>query len=333
MQSTLKVPIERYRVGTSSVRSDRLEKSLTRARLAAFWSAVQRHRYAYLLAAPGMLYLLLFRIGPMWGLLLAFQRYNPIKGIWHSEWVGLKNFADLFLSRSFPLLLRNTLAINVLSLAFFFPAPIVLAIMLSEIRIDWLKRLNQSIVYMPHFLSWVVISSLTFFLLSTDIGLLNKIVRGMGHESVSILTEPKYFWGLIVGQTMWRNTGWGTILFLAAISGIDPQQYEAALIDGCGRWRQIVHVTLPGIRPTVVVLLILRLGQIINTSFEQMLLMSNPLVLEVADVFDTYAYTHGIQGGDFSVGVAVGIFKSVVGLLMVLTANKVVKGLGHGGIY
>jgi len=297
------------------------------------WAGYVKYRYIYLLVLPTMFYLIYFKIVPIWGLLLAFQEYNPVDGILNSPWVGFKNFVDLFGSSNFILMLRNTLAINLLRLAFFFPAPIILAIMLSEVRNEIFKRLNQSIVYLPHFLSWVVIASLTFFFLSQDVGIVNKIRSDLHLEPVSYLSNPNLFWFIIVIQSMWKDTGWGTIIFLAAIAGVNPNLYEAAVIDGANRFRQIWHVTLPAIRPTIIVLLILRLGQMVNISFEQMLLMMNPLVMEVAEVFDTYTYTHGILRGEMSIGVTVGIFKGVVNLIMVLSSNYLVKKTGHEGIY
>jgi putative aldouronate transport system permease protein len=205
--------------------------------------------------------------------------------------------------------------------------------MLNEVRHEFYKRIHQSIVYMPHFLSWVVVASMTFFVLSTDIGIVNKILYTMGIKPVSFLTQPNYFWALLTAQNIWKDAGWGTIIFLAAIAGVDPARYEAAVIDGASRWRQIYHITLPAIRPTIIILFILRFGNMADVGFEQVLLMMNPLVNSVADVFDTYAYNQGILRGQTSVGVAVGMFKGFVGLCLVLSANYIVKKLGHEGIY
>ncbi|MFD1134758.1 ABC transporter permease [Paenibacillus urinalis] len=296
-------------------------------------SRIFQHRTIYLLILPGLLFFLVFKIAPMWGLLLAFQDYNPFLGFFSSEWVGFKHFSELFASSNFYIMLRNTFAINLIALVFHFPLPILLALMLNEIRHEVFKRINQSIVYLPHFLSWVVVASLTFFLLSTDVGIINKIIAGNGGETISFLSEPNFFWGMLTAQSMWKEAGWGTIIFLAAMAGVDPQRYEAAVMDGAGRFRQIWHITLPAIRPTIVILLILQLGSMADTGFEQILLMMNPLVRSVGEVFDTYSYTHGILKGDISVGVTVGMFKGIVGLILIVTANKVVKKLGHEGIY
>jgi putative aldouronate transport system permease protein len=293
-------------------------------RSSSLWRRMLQYKYMYLLALPGLLYFILFKFVPLWGLLLAFKEYNPYSGFSGSEWVGFKYFSELFSDSNFYMMMRNTFAINIFGLVFLFPIPI-----LHEV----FKRINQSIVYLPHFLSWVVVASMTFFILSTDVGIINKIISGMGHETISFLSEPNYFWALLTAQSMWKEAGWGTIIFLAAMAGVDPQRYEAAVVDGANRWRQIWHITLPAIRPTIIILLILRLGHMADVGFEQILLMMNPLVLSVAEVFDTYAYTHGILKGQISMGITVGMFKGVVGLVLVLVSNYVVKKMGHEGIY
>ncbi len=297
------------------------------------WKRMVRHKYIYLLAMPGILYYIIFKILPTWGVLLAFVKYSPYSGIWKSPWVGLKYFHELVTARVFPLMVRNTLVINLISLVFFFPLPILLSIMLNETRHDGFKKLNQSIIYLPHFLSWVVVVSLTYFLLSVDVGVINKILFSMGAERVSFLSDPNLFWIVVTVQSIWRDTGWGTIIFLAALSGVDPQLYEAAVVDGATRLQQIWHITLTSIRPTIVTLLIIRIGHMADVGFEQMLLMQNPLVMSVAEVFDTYAFTQGILRGQLSFGVAVGLFKNVVGLLLVVGANQLAKRGGYDGIY
>ncbi|TVY11031.1 ABC transporter permease [Paenibacillus cremeus] len=305
-------------------------KAKTGSRL---WMRILQHKYMYLLALPGIIFFILFKFVPMWGLIIAFLKYNPYVGVMGSEWIGLKNFTELFSDTKFYVMLRNTFAINIIALIFMFPLPIFLALMLNEVRHETFKRVNQSIVYLPHFLSWVVVASMTFFILSSDVGIINKLIAGAGHERIAFLSNPNYFWGLLTAQNMWKEAGWGTIIFLAAMAGVDPQRYEAAVVDGASRWRQIWHITLPAIRPTIIILLILRLGHMADVGFEQVLLMTNPLVNSVAEVFDTYAYTIGILKGQVSVGVTVGMFKGVVGLVLVLTSNYIVKKLGHDGIY
>jgi len=313
-----------------SITTEAKRRTTARARL---WNAIVQHRWLYVLALPGALYILLFKYAPMWGLLIAFQDYNPYAGFWGSEWIGFKHFSELFQSQNFYIMLRNTFAINIFGIVFMFPVPIVLALMLNEVRHEVFKRVNQSIVYLPHFLSWVVVASMTFFILSTDVGIVNKLISDSGREPVPFLSEPNYFWALLTLQNMWKEAGWGTIIFLAAMAGVDPQRYEAAVVDGASRWRQIWHITLPAIRPTIIILLILRLGQMADVGFEQVILMTNPLVTSVSEVFDTYVYTVGILRGQVSVGVTVGMFKGVVGLVLVVLSNAIVKKMGHEGIY
>ncbi|WP_407647375.1 ABC transporter permease [Gracilibacillus salitolerans] len=302
------------------------------SKLQNFWHRIYLHRYFYLLMLPGIFYFIIFRYAPMWGLTIAFQDYNPYDGIFGSEWVGFKHFKDLFTYDYFYILLRNTLVINFMSLILFFPVPIILALMLNEIRHSAFKRLNQSIVYLPHFLSWVVVAGLTFFMLSTDIGALNKLLNNLTGQTFAFLSNDKLFWVIITLQNIWKDAGWGTIIFLAAIAGVNPSLYEAAVVDGANRLRQIWHITLPAIRHVIIILLILRLGNMMDVGFEQILLMLNPLVMNVGDVFDTYAYMQGILRGDTSIGVAVGMFKGIVGLIMVLGANWLSKRFGGEGI-
>ncbi|WP_370875953.1 ABC transporter permease [Evansella vedderi] len=306
---------------------------MNQSRLKRLWGRIVQHKFFYLLMLPGILYFLVFRYAPMWGLLIAFQDYNPFQGIWGSPWVGFKHFIDLFTFDYFYTLLRNTLVINFLSLILYFPVPIILAIMLNEIRHEVFKRVNQSIVYLPHFLSWVVVVGLTFFMLSTDIGAINKILGSMFDFRISFLTSDKWFWVIITFQSIWKDAGWGTIIFLAAIASVNPSLYEAAVVDGASRMRQIWHITLPAIRHVIIILLILRLGSMMDVGFEQILLMLNPLVMNVGDVFDTYAFTQGILRGDTSIGVAVGMFKGIVGLILVLGANWLSKKFGNEGIF
>lgn len=294
---------------------------------------LRRDPYLYLLALPGVLFFLIFKYVPMWGVLMAFQNYSPFAGITGSPWVGLEHFRTFFDTPDFGLLLRNTLAINLLNLVFFFPLPIVLALMLNELRNVVYKRFIQTVLYLPHFLSWVIIIGLTFTLLGKGEGLVNHLLEAAGYERIDFLTNPHVFWVLVTGQSMWKEAGWGTIVFLAAIAGVDPQIYEAARMDGAGRFRQMWHVTLPALRNVIVVLLILRLGDIMDVGFEQLFLLYNGAVSEVAEVFDTYVYRIGIQRGQFSYSTAIGLFKSIVGLILVLGSNKLAKKLGQGGIF
>jgi putative aldouronate transport system permease protein len=296
------------------------------------WNQIVKHRYFYLLMLPGILYFIIFRYVPMWGLAIAFKDYSPFKGIMGSPWVGFKHFIDLFTYDYFYTLLRNTLIINFMSLILYFPVPIILALLLNEIRHDLFKRVNQSIIYLPHFLSWVVVAGLTFFMLSTDVGAINKLLNTWFGDTFAFLSNDNLFWLIVTFQSIWKDAGWGTIIFLAAIAGVNPSLYEAAVVDGANRWKQIWHITLPAIRHVIIILLILRLGSMMDVGFEQIILMLNPLVMEVGDVFDTYAFTQGILRGDTSIGVAVGMFKGIIGLIMILGANWITKKFGNEGI-
>lgn len=297
------------------------------------WSDLKRDKYLYLLALPGLLFFLIFKYIPITNLVIAFQDYSPYFGVTGSPWVGFEHFSRFFANEDFYMLLRNTLAISFLNLLFFFPAPIILSLMLNEVRNSVLKRTVQSLIYIPHFLSWVLIYGLTFLMFSQSEGLVNKLLVAMDKETVDILSNPNYFWGLLTAQSIWKEVGWGTIIFLAAIAGIDPQLYEAAVMDGAGRMRRIWHITLPGMRNVIMILFILRLGTIMDTGFEQIYLMMNSAVTHVADVFDTYVYRIGIKQGEFSYSTAIGLFKSVVGVILVVTANKVAKRFGQDSLY
>ncbi|RXZ82685.1 sugar ABC transporter permease [Paenibacillaceae bacterium] len=296
-------------------------------------SGLHKDLFLYLLILPGVLYFIIFKYVPMWGIVISFQDYSPYMGVWKSPWVGLEHFITLFNNPDFFILFRNTMMISLMNIVFYFPMPIILALMLNELRVERYKRVIQSVVYLPHFLSWVIISGISFLLLSQSGGIINMLLVQLGLQPFDFLTNPSVFWQLLTVQSIWKETGWGTIIFLAAMAGVDPQLHEAARMDGAGRLRQIWHVTLPGIRHVMVTLLILRLGSIMDVGFEQVFLMMNSAVSDVADVFETYVYRNGIQQGQFSYSTAVGLFKSVIGLIMVIGANKLAKRYGEEGLY
>ncbi|MEJ8302763.1 sugar ABC transporter permease [Saccharibacillus sacchari] len=294
---------------------------------------LRRNKWLYVLVAPGFLYFTVFKLLPMWGIVIAFQDYQPFLGIRGSEWVGFDNFTTFFSNPDFFRLLRNTLVLAIYDLVFFFPAPILIALLLNEVRFHWFKRTVQTLVYVPHFVSMVIIASITYVFLTPQGGVLYEMIAWITGRPVDVLSNPDTFRPLIIGQMMWKEMGWGTIIFLAALAGVDTEQYEAAVVDGAGRMRRIWHVTLPAIRATIVILLILRLGNFLDTGFEQIYLMTNSLNRDVADVFDTYVYTVGITQGAFSYSTAVGLFKSLVGIFLVLGSNHIAKRFGHSGIY
>ncbi|QHW31428.1 sugar ABC transporter permease [Paenibacillus rhizovicinus] len=292
-----------------------------------------RERYGFLLLLPGLLYFIWFRYVPMLGNIIAFEDYSPFQGFMHSDWVGLKHFKRIFEDAEVIRVIWNTLYLSFLQIVFAFPIPIVLALMLNEVKNQRVKRLVQSVVYLPHFLSWVVVAGIVTIFLKTE-GIVNKLLDlSFSMDPISFLQEPSWFMPLIVLEVIWKEAGWGTIIFLAALSGVNPTLYEAAIVDGANRWRQIWHITLPAIRGTIVILLILRLGSVLDSGFTQIFLMLNPFTMQVGNVLDTFVYFKGIQQSDFSFGTAVGLFKGVVGLVLILAANKVAKKFGEEGVF
>jgi putative aldouronate transport system permease protein len=292
-----------------------------------------RNKYLFMMALPGLLYFFLFKYVPMWGVIISFQQYSSFKGVLHSKWVGFEHFARFFSNPDFWILMRNTFAINILNLVFFFPASIILALLLNEVRKEKFKRFVQSVVYLPHFLSWVIIVGITIMMLSESRGAINLLLMKIGIGPFDFLVNPQYFWGLLTVQSVWRDAGWGSIIIIAALTGIDPQLYEAAKIDGANRIHQMYYITLAGIRNVIFILLILRIGNIMDVGFEQVYLMMNGAVSSVADVFDTYVYRSGILQGQLSYSTAIGLFKSVVGLFLVIGTNRLAKKFGEEGVY
>jgi putative aldouronate transport system permease protein len=269
----------------------------------------------------------------MFGIVVAFQNFNAYLGIFNSPWVGWKNFSDFFKHRDFFNLFRNTLAISFMNIIFYFPAPLLLALLLNEVRSSWYKRSVQTLVYIPHFLSWVIVSSIFYMLLTTDGGVINLIIEKLGGTKISFLSSPDWFRTIVIIQTIWKETGWGTIIFLAALAGVDMEQYEAAIVDGAGRFRRLWHITMPAIKSTIVILLILRMGSVLSTGFDQIYLLTNSLNRSVASVFDVYVYEQGITRGSFSFATAVSLFKSVIGMAMVYGTNYIAKRAGESGIF
>ncbi|WP_102194639.1 ABC transporter permease [Microbacterium aurantiacum] len=293
----------------------------------------RRYKWLYLLLVPGVAYFLVFRYWPMYGALIAFKDYIPFLGVNDSPWVGTSHFEDFFSSPDFPRLLTNTLILALLSLVIAFPLTIVAALLLNELRVIVLKRTVQTLLYVPHFLSWTVVASLTYLLFALDVGPLFQLINGVLGTDVDFLADPSWFRPIIVLQDIWKNTGWGTIIFLAALATVDQEQYEAAIIDGAGRFQRVWHITLPSIMPTIIVMLVLQMGQVLNTGFEQIYLMTNALNRSVADVFDTYVYFMGITQGSYSYATAVGLFKAVVGVVLIFGANWLARRTNQTGIF
>ena len=297
---------------------------------------LRKYRLYYLLALPGLLYFLIFHYLPIFGIVIAFKDISPFSSVGDvvtKPFVGFKWFRQLFESFYFWQILRNTVWISFLKLVTVFPAEIVLALLINEVRFTRLKRTIQTVCYIPHFFSMVVVAGIVMSLLTTEGGLLNQLIVLFGGEPTMFLGDPRKFRGVLVLATLWQEVGWGTILYLAAISNIDPQLYEAAVIDGAGKARQAWHITLPGITFVIVILLILQVGRLLDAGFEQILLLYSPPVYEVADILDTYVYRSGILGLKYSFAAAAGLFKAVLAVAMLLGANALVKRLGHAGLW
>ncbi len=316
----------------ASIQLSKDKKALRKAKREFNITSIRKDVWLYILLIPGVLHFIIFKYLPMWGVLIAFQDYNAYLGFLGSPWVGFKHFIDFFSNPDFTRLLSNTLLISLYNLAFGFPAPVIMALLLNEIRSQWYKRSIQTLVYIPHFISWVIIASLTYSLFNSQ-GVVNKYIIQMGNNAIPFLTSDNTFRGMIIGQTIWKETGFGTIIYLAALSGVDPQLYEAAVIDGANRFKQLWHITLPSIKSTVVTLLILRLGHVLDNGFDQIFLMSNSLNRNVSDVFDVYVYTIGITRGAFSYSTAVGLFKGIIGIILIYSANYLAKKAGESGLF
>lgn len=290
------------------------------------------HRWMYLMLLPGFIYFLVFHYVPMVGYVIAFKDYSPFLGYRGSPWVGLENFRNLLTDPDLRIALQNTLAFSVLQIMFAFPAPIALAILLNSILNEPIKRMLQSVLYLPHFLSWVVVIALWQQVFG-GAGVINGVLREQGWPTYNIMANPDFFKPLIILQGIWKDVGWGTIIFLAALTKIDITLYEAAVLDGAGGWRRIRDVTLPGIRPIIFLLLILQLGTILSTGFVQFWIQRNAVGAEAAEVLDTLVYTRGIGSGDWGFATAVGLVKGVIGALMIWAANRLAKRFGEEGIF
>jgi putative aldouronate transport system permease protein len=295
---------------------------------------IYRDRYLYALLLPIIAWFVIFRYIPMHGVIIAFKDFRFFDGIWGSEWVGLRHFERMFRSRDFFQIIRNTLLLNFFQTLFQFPAPILLALLLNEVRNRSFKRISQTLLYVPHFISWVVLAGIIISVLSPSTGIVNVILnRLFGIEPIHFMIRPGWwvFWFILSG--IWKSAGFGTIIYLASISGIDPQLYEAATIDGAGKLRQTWNITLPGIAPTIGILLILNLGNFIEIGFEQVNMLQNGAVFSVADVIPTYVFRVGLRGAQFSYTAGIGFFQAFVGLILITMANWTLRRLGHSGLW
>ncbi|OMF34637.1 protein lplB [Paenibacillus sp. FSL H8-0548] len=287
----------------------------------------------YLMLVPALLFILVYKYLPMYGVVIAFKDFNIMKGIMNSPWVGLKHFQELFTFAEFPRVIRNTVVISLMKLAFGFPAPILLALMLNEMIFSRFKRLVQTVTYIPHFISWVVVGGIVIDLLSPSSGMINKFIEQLGFEPIFFMSDERYFRWMLVITDNWKEAGWGAIIYLAALLGINDEIFQAAKVDGANRLRQIWHISLPGIRSTIVILLLLRIGNVFDAGFEQILVMYNATVYNVADIIDTYVFRVGLGQMQFGLTTAAGLFKSAIGCVLLLIANSIARRSGEEGIF
>lgn len=304
--------------------------SIRREKLSTY---IWKHKYMYMMLIPAIVYYIIFCYFPMFGASMAFKKFNPMVGIWGSQWVGMKWFNQLFKLKKFYSVFNNTIYISFIRLLFGFPFPIIIALMLNEIRSNRIKRVIQTAVYVPHFISWVVLGGILTNILSADSGIINAAIKAMGMKPIGFLTDSNYFVPTMVVSMIWKTFGWNTIIYLAALTSVDPQLYEAATVDGANRWAQLWHITIPSIASTIVVMLIMRIGSLMQAGFEQIFVMYHPGVYGVADIIDTYVYRIGLQEGKFELASAVGLFKSVINFVLIIGANKFARMFGEEGVY
>lgn len=298
-----------------------------------FWSRLgrdlSRNKLIYLMALPALIYYAVYHYWPMYGAVIAFKDFSPTLGIWGSPWAGFKYFEQFFSSVYFTRILRNTLLISLYSIIWSFPAPILLALLMNEIRSNLFKRTVQTVTYLPHFISTVVICGMLIDFTSIS-GLFNYFTQLLGMEPFNFLMKPEMFRTIYITSGIWQEVGWGSIIYLAALTSIDASLYEAARMDGAGRLRQMLSITLPGIAPTIVIMLILRMGQVMNVGFEKIMLLYNPATYDVADVISTFVYRKGITEANYSYSAAVGLFNSVINFVMIITTNWISRHCGDG---
>ena len=294
---------------------------------------VLKKRYLYLMCIPGLIYLIVFHYIPMYGIVMAFQNFSFKKGIFGSPFNNFANFRELFGSQIFYRVLRNSLFLSITRLLFSFPVPILLALMLNEIHSRVFKRTTQTLMYLPHFLSWVVLGGIVVNMLSMTDGLINDLIASSGGTKINFLGSTEWFRTVIIGSHIWKEAGWGTIIYLSALTAINPEYYDAARVDGANRLQQTLYITLPGISGTIIIMLILAVGGLMNNGFEQIFLFKNNLNQSVAEVFETYVYQVGIAGGRYSYSTAVGMFKNVVGAVLVFSSNMIAQKLGQPSFY
>ncbi|HHY22695.1 MAG TPA: sugar ABC transporter permease [Clostridiaceae bacterium] len=293
---------------------------------------LRRNKYIYLMLLPVVAYYIIFCYQPMYGVTIAFKNYVPNKGILGSEWVGFKHFINFFESRYFLRILKNTLVLSVYSIIFSFPIPIIFALLLNELRSTKVKKTIQTITYLPHFISLVIVCGMLIDFTSST-GLFNRVSSLLGKDATLFMMEPKYYRTIYIGSGIWQNFGWGSIIYIAAIAGVDQELYEASYIDGAGRLRQVFSVTIPGILPTIIIMLILRVGSIMSIGYEKTLLLYNSLTMDVADIISTFVYRKGLLEANYSYSAAVGLFNNVINCSMLVIVNKISRTLTENSLW
>lgn len=298
-----------------------------------FWEYFKQNKALYFMILPGLLVLIVFKYLPMYGIIISFENFYPTKGVLNSEWVGLKHFQTFFRDPYSFRIIRNTLVLGVYSLLFSFPAPIILALLLNEVKNQKFKKLTQTISYMPYFLSVVIVVGLLKDMLSMNDGVINDLLVAMGLSKINFFIDPDWFRTLYISSGIWQGIGFSSIIYLAAIAGINPELYEAAILDGANRFKQAKYITIPSILPTIVILFILAVGGILGSDFQKIILMYHPMTYETADVISTYVYRQGILGASFSYSTAVGLLTSIISLIFITTTNYISKKVGETSLW
>lgn len=309
------------------------KKNIRDSKLKKLCKQFDKSKYLFLLFLPGLIYYIVFKYMPMYGLLMAFQKFDFMKGIWGSKWVGFAHFVRFFNDPQAFRIIKNTVLLSVYSLLWGFPIPIILALLLNEISNTTHKRVIQTISYLPHFISEVIIIGILINFLSPSDGIINKMIEMLGGERVFFMKDPGWFRTLYISSGIWKEMGWGAIIYIAALAGINPEIYEAAIVDGASRWKQCIHITLPSLIPTITILLVLNLGKIMDVGFEKVILMQNELIRETSEIIPTYIYRYGIRGIEWSYTTAIGLFNSIIGLILVITANKISKKVNETSLW
>ncbi len=291
---------------------------------------MRRNRQLYYMLLPGLAFFLIYRYIPMYGLIIAFKKFSIGRGILGSKWIGWENFQDFFNSPVFGMVMRNTVIISLYKLILCFPAPILLALMLNEVRRKRFRKVTQTVVCLPYFISWVVLGSIALVFFAPRSGVLPDLWRWLTGNQLNVMMDPRAFRGFLVFTEMWKETGWSAIIYTAALSSINEELYEAARIDGANKWHELRYVTIPGIMPTIVTMLILRLGHVLNAGFEQVLVLQNSMVYEVSEIIDTYVYKVAFQQGQYGLSTAAGLFKSGIGLILVIATNGIANRFEQG---